>query len=114
MDNYTKAYLSVVNEWNSNGVLKTYPLPNVALAVKEATHDFILGWSKGSSSRKVRESAFLAKDLSEAEVEEGQHLLLDAFEFWKDKSGEFEDKVKPLFQAFECQEDSIGLLAYAI
>jgi len=51
-DPFLKAYLSIVSEQSNP---KSYSIPMVALAVKNATDDFNAVWVKGSSRKRSNE-----------------------------------------------------------
>ena len=122
MDIFTKTYLNIVNEWNSFGSSKRKPQENpksyslaiVAVAVKEATDNFKDDWSKGSTSHAVYR---LIPEIEEKEndvFDEGQQIVLNAYDYWNDKNDEFAVQVKDAFRSMDCPSDKVGLFAYAI
>lgn len=122
MDVFTKTYLNIVNEWNSFGRSKRKPQENpksyslavVAMAVKEATNNFKNDWSKGFTSRVVYR---LIPEIEEKENDvfnEGQQIVLNAYDYWNDKDDEFAVQVKDAFRSMDCPPDKVGLFAYAI
>lgn len=46
--------------------------------------------------------------------DEGQELVLKAYEYWNDKSDDFANQVKAAFTSMDCPSDKVGLFAYAI
>ncbi len=125
MDIFTRTYNKIISEARykaSNRPLRSFPIHAVAAATKIATNDFKNSWAKyapgyGGTGSTVR--TFLL-DMSEEEMnryatdESIMDALARAIDYWNNQTGDYAESCRQSLSSFDCPEDKVGLLAYAI